>query len=442
MSIPLDRLYHYIESTANKVCDNNIIIYRFKKHGSKNIEDITPLKPAKVPELDTKIEIFCHDQEPLDFYSYQHQINNECWKNGMYSTVENELLGTNSDIATFERPNRNIRMNLYNVHDRAILLHSEKQSSQLDLYKQNYFVPTYYWSHAIIARDWFRYAEHEKFEKKNYNQVKFLIYNRAWQGTREYRLKFLDLLIDYNLVDFCSTSFNPIDSGIHYCSHDFNNNSWKPNNKLEKFFIEKNIPSYFSADYDKNDYQNTNIEIVLETLYDDDRLHLTEKSLRPIALRQPFLLAGTHNSLKYLRSYGFKTFDPIINESYDSLQNNQDRMHAILTEMKRISAWTKLEKQKNFVELEKIAKYNQRHFFSKKFFNIVQNELAENFKKSYQELIQLETGSRFINLRKSMSKDPDLKARLTGVYLTEDERQKIIIPCLKLARSYYNHHNK
>ena len=39
----------------------------------------------------------------------------------------------------------------------------------------------------------------------------FLMYNRAWSGTREYRLRFVDLLINSDLQEYCRTSFNPID---------------------------------------------------------------------------------------------------------------------------------------------------------------------------------------------------------------------------------------
>ena len=44
MSIPLDRLYHYIQDVAEQVHGDRILIYRFSPHGSKNIEDLTPIQ--------------------------------------------------------------------------------------------------------------------------------------------------------------------------------------------------------------------------------------------------------------------------------------------------------------------------------------------------------------------------------------------------------------
>ena len=43
MSIPLDRLYHYIHDVAEQVRGDYVLIYRFWPHGSKNIEDLSVL---------------------------------------------------------------------------------------------------------------------------------------------------------------------------------------------------------------------------------------------------------------------------------------------------------------------------------------------------------------------------------------------------------------
>ncbi len=54
----------------------------------------------------------------------------------------------------------NLLENVFNIFDQCILLHSEKNSNEIDKYANSGFIPTYYWSHALIARDWFRYAQH------------------------------------------------------------------------------------------------------------------------------------------------------------------------------------------------------------------------------------------------------------------------------------------
>jgi hypothetical protein len=51
------------------------------------------------------------------------------------------------------------------------LSHSEKNSQELELYEQNDFIGVYYWSHALIARDWFRYAKLDPLLTINFDQV-------------------------------------------------------------------------------------------------------------------------------------------------------------------------------------------------------------------------------------------------------------------------------
>lgn len=38
MSVPLDRLYHYIENTAGEIYNDDVVIYRFYTHGFKNFK--------------------------------------------------------------------------------------------------------------------------------------------------------------------------------------------------------------------------------------------------------------------------------------------------------------------------------------------------------------------------------------------------------------------
>ena len=50
MSIPLDRLYHYIESIAKEIRGDDVLIYRFFPHGSKNINDLNCTKNHTVDQ--------------------------------------------------------------------------------------------------------------------------------------------------------------------------------------------------------------------------------------------------------------------------------------------------------------------------------------------------------------------------------------------------------
>jgi predicted XRE-type DNA-binding protein len=402
MSIPLDRLYHYIESIASKAC-GDIVIYRFYPHGSKKIEDLTPLTDYSYKQLIHQPMVYCNDQEPLNYDLY----SNVFFENALAIRSRSIIKKYELTFPNFNFQQYGCRINLY---DKSLLIHSEKRSTEVKKYQNNYFIPVYYWSHAVIAKDWFRYAEHVCQNK----QVKklFLIYNRAWSGTREYRLKFADLLIQQDLIESCNTTINAIEPelNVHYDQHTFINQKWRPDNTLEKYFVPNVVTSYYSADFDIIDYESTDIEIVLETLFDDDRIQLTEKSIRPIACGQPFILAATAGSLEYLRSYGFKTFDSVWDESYDLEVDSTTRLNAVVKLMKEISQWTKSTRIKKLQAAQQIANYNKKHFFSKNFYSMITTELQTNLKSALEELEDTNTSKLWFDRRKKLYNIPEIKS--------------------------------
>ena len=424
MSIPLERLYHYIEDIAEEIYSNPIIIYRFYPHGSKKLEDLASTKNFKWSEFKLNLGIYCNDQEPLDYNYYQRYTLND-------QSEWNTLL----ESCSIYKINQNLKTRT-SIYDQTLLLHSEQRSINLNTYKKNNWITIYYWCHALLARDWFRYAEYININKKTVKT--FLIYNRAWIGTREYRLKFADLLIDHNLVDDCQTSVGFVDQDTYYKNYKFINSQWQPLHHLEQYFQNNLSSSTSSADFTVEDYCATDIEVVLETLFDDERLHLTEKSLRPIACGHPFILAATHGSLQYLRNYGFRTFSGIIDESYDLIENPLDRLKAIVLAMKQITNWTKEERQYKMRLLQEIAEYNKQHFFSIKFFEQILNELKENLTTAFTLFNSIKSSNQWINQWNEYlshqpivdflknNKEPGLVPTKTQVDLVNQEAKKYI----------------
>jgi hypothetical protein len=293
----------------------------------------------------------------------------------------------------------------------------------------------YWWSHAVIALDWFRYARHVKLKK--HTKKTFLVYNRAWSGTREYRLRFAELLIQLNLQDSCQTSVNPVEPelGIHYDRHKFKNPAWCPQTVLEDYFPINGMPSHYSADFDVNDYNATDVEVVLETLFDDSRLHLTEKSLRPIALGQPFILAATAGSLEYLHSYGFKTFGNVWDESYDVIKDPGQRLYAITDLMAQIASWDVTTRERKLAEAQVIAEHNREHFFRQEFFNQVIDELTDNLTTALAEVEQTKDYQMWVDRWEQLLHDPDILECVTNT-------TSVIIPNLTAInniKSIINH---
>lgn len=79
-------------------------------------------------------------------------------------------------------------------------------------------------------------------------------------------------------------------------------------------------------------YEKIALEIVCETSTQPNVYETSEKLIRPMYHKRPFLLISSPWNLKYLREIGFKTFDGLIPEDYDQLQGIQrvDRVFQIL----------------------------------------------------------------------------------------------------------------
>jgi hypothetical protein len=402
MSIPLDRLYHYIESIAEQIHGDNVLIYRFYPHGSKKLEDLSLASPMTWVESILSPQIFCNDQEPLHWELYNNADR-------MFNSNWNKILLNNSFS-----PRVNNLCSSFGVYDKNIILHSEQRSSQCEIYEKNNFVLAYYWSHAFMAQDWFRFAKH--VDQKKHVKKMFLIYNRAWSGTREYRLKFLELLINAQLENHCQTNIIPIEPelGVHYNSHVFQTPQWRPNLPLENYFPTVLVPSHYSADFDLADYENTNIEIVLETLFDDERLHLTEKSLRPIACAQPFILSATVGSLEYLRKYGFKTYSSVWNEDYDLISDPKKRLQAIIKLMNDIANWDCKTSTIKLKQAQEIADFNKTYFFSQEFFTLINNELEKNLSDALCEIKNTNTAQSWLAWRRKIATSDKVRDIITG----------------------------
>jgi hypothetical protein len=406
MSIPLDNLYHWVEG----LLPGPACVYVFRPHGSKKISDLDMLKKYDDNTCWQYPGIIMHDQEPLDWNLYnqpEQYLDLDRWKKWNCSLFQEFKLKycANFNLKSVVFAQSGL------IYDQVILIHSEKNSANLEKYQQNGFICIHYWSHAVIARDWYRFAKHDTRLNNNTNaQNKFLIYCRDWSHRREYRLKFLEMLAKNNLDNISQTSVMHTNSeGIHFLQHQFKNYNFELDSpELINQFLDNKFSSAASADYDPVDFTNSEISVILETVFDDSRIHLTEKTLKPIACGHPFILAAGPGALEYIRNYGFKTFAPWIDESYDQETDSFKRLEKIIASMKKIQNLQGQEFESFSREIKNIAEFNKKHFFSNEFFDQVNNELKNNLNmamsqvtksqsKHYLELVKLLKKSNLID---------------------------------------------
>lgn len=113
-------------------------------------------------------------------------------------------------------------------------------------------------------------------------------------------------------------------------------NPQQNSNPYETMAGEKPGPNMWIDAFPSMDlYRNAWVEIVPETLHNDAH-YFTEKTLKPILTRTPFLVVSTPGYLEYIRSLGFLTFDGLIDESYDLQPDIADRVRLMLDQLEII----------------------------------------------------------------------------------------------------------
>ena len=123
-------------------------------------------------------------------------------------------------------------------------------------------------------------------------------------------------------------------------------------------------------------YYNTSyFSVVSETEYSvHDKTSLekfpsifySEKIYKPLMMKHPFILIGFPGSLNYLRKLGYQTFAPYIDESYDEITDDYERMTRIVTEIERLcylsnEDWVKLQ-----TDLQSVVTHNYNWVMSEK----------------------------------------------------------------------------
>ena len=108
------------------------------------------------------------------------------------------------------------------------------------------------------------------------------------------------------------------------------------------------------------------------------------KEAKPIVAKRPFVIFGTAGQLKAFKQLGYKTFDLVIDESYDDIEDKETRWHKALDSMSKLSLQDPL---RVYERLKPILEHNKKHFesnFKNHFKNHFKNVLKLVFKMVLQ----------------------------------------------------------
>lgn len=83
-------------------------------------------------------------------------------------------------------------------------------------------------------------------------------------------------------------------------------------------------------------YNQCAYSVVAETSDDNNYSFFTEKIIKPILARRLFVVFSGANFLYNLKKLGYKTFDTVIDESYDTIEDHQQRWTAAFAQCEKL----------------------------------------------------------------------------------------------------------
>jgi len=321
--------------------------------------------------------LFCYDQEPLL---------------PQYNKILFDQVAQYKDDSGQPRP--------------TILLNTEKSSQfKNQLLEQYKFADCNYFFHAFAATDWYRgyrYCTDLITPTQRTIKKKYITFNRITGGARAYRSFLIAELARNGLLDQGYVSYSDV------CpEHGHYEQSILATHGERGVSAEYIIHARYALDRIQYPLRIDNagiipngsqtlgpidalmtsfLHVVTETCYWDDKTHLTEKIFKPVVARQPFVLLGCANNLRYLRSYGFKTFDAWWDESYDSIQDPIKRLQAVVKIIDEICSMSNEDLAAMLRAMQHVLDYNYNRFYSQEFVDYCWRELTENLEQALAQL--------------------------------------------------------
>lgn len=307
-------------------------------------------------------------QEIVDLYS----TNNE------YSVFINNLLKKDNF--------RLIIIDVHEVHDYEYIekiassLNNKKQvlfiNNDLKIYqKNNWGINVEKTNHLIknSIKGWVETPSVEFTENRN---KLFLCVNKSMKPHRRY---FLSLLMRDNILSETNYSALSFNHATNDRVSTFEEDCYKSiSDSLDKIssngikntdyelFDDKKIDSAFNfaGEINIKDYESTYINIVTESVYFREMIHVSEKSFKPFAFYQlPIYIASPNHVKKIKEYYDLDLYDDIIDHSYDSENDDTTRMIMVLEQIKNLMKnkdlvynYFKNNKERFYNNFEKIKK--------------------------------------------------------------------------------------
>jgi hypothetical protein len=308
--------------------------------------------------------VYLHDQEPVHL--------------DLHDSLFRDVVRRNRDIAC--RPTGHVVV-------------SERGEYVEQLCKTYGWRSHYYFFHGWACLDWFRGYNRtfliDRARDRKPTQT-FMSPNRIVAGKRDHRVLFLYHVfrnkLDHNHITAPKTcAYENVDISVvasKYC------NTYPD---IVQVFEQAQLPKLFAGEDTQpmtscwlgnySEAADSLIYVPTETVFFGHRMHITEKTFKAIALEMPFVLVAPAGSLAYLREYGFRTFDGILDESYDLETDDIKRLEAVTGLLKDLDNLSVAERNSIHQACVPIAEHNYNHFYHGGFEQILWTELIDMLDK-------------------------------------------------------------
>jgi UDPglucose 6-dehydrogenase len=227
------------------------------------------------------------------------------------------------------------------------------------------------------------------YDAEKLRDKKYLSFNRM---PRLHRCELLNFLLANNLLDDGFVSFGNYmlwrpDDHLMEVVQDFKH--IKENLHILPLNINSTAERPNPADIQPQDsefFDNSYFSIVTETAYYQTNhngptisiekdIFPSEKIYKPIMMKHPFILMGRPYFLKTLRSHGYQTFHPYIDETYDTVENDAERMKLIFNEISRLAAFTDDQYREWMQQVKPIVEHNKRQMHTNSDYRVTKDVL-------------------------------------------------------------------
>ena len=304
--------------------------------------------------------VFFHDQEPIQIHAH--------------GDLFRDVIRRNADI---------------NPKAKGYVIVSERGERLQELCDIYGWRPAYYFFHGWACLDWFRgYDRTYLFPppwERNLPTKTFMSPNRIIGGERDHRVLFIYHCIKQALMHnhISAPKVCPVENqSIIEIASKYDN--IYPN--ITQILSQAELPKLFSGEETQqmtscwlgnfSEAMDSFVYVPTETVYFGRREHITEKTFKAIAMGMPFIPVAPAGSLEYLRSYGFKTFGSIWDESYDEETNDFARLEKVVGLLAELEMLSDHERGVLWFHAQEICTHNWNHFYRGGFEEILWRELG------------------------------------------------------------------